>query len=124
MTRVGKHLVVSVQGLTFNDVIYYHEVPEDIEHVTIKVSDDYKTSSHEDATNLEIKMDAQQSRSLSGEELEYVQENFNTYVDLKANNSMPKMVFTEEYTTGSICAITKVPRRIKVFYYCDEFAGY
>lgn len=33
------------------------------------------------------------------------------------------MFYTEQYEAGDVCAVNGKPRRIKVFYYCDEFAG-
>lgn len=30
----------------------------------------------------------------------------------------------QEYTSGSICEVHKQPRRIVIFFYCDEYAGY
>jgi hypothetical protein len=35
-----------------------------------------------------------------------------------------KNFHVEEYTNGSICEVNKQPRRIKLYYYCDEYAGY
>jgi len=35
-----------------------------------------------------------------------------------------KNSYVEEYTDGTPCAVGGHPRRIKVQYYCDEFAGF
>ena len=34
-----------------------------------------------------------------------------------------KNVHVQNYTLGSQCAVTKEPRRLTMFYYCDEQAG-
>lgn len=33
------------------------------------------------------------------------------------------MQYTEEYDSGSTCFVTQKPRRIKLSFFCDEYAG-
>jgi hypothetical protein len=106
------NLYVSVQGLTFNDIIYEHRLSE--KQLEISLNQHYQAGvSHVDSKIVE-----------SGPDLKsYLRNNTEIYRVSRNKTSTPKMFFSEQYETGDICAVTGKPRRIKVFYFCDEYAG-
>ena len=46
------------------------------------------------------------------------------YLNLVNTIETHKNFHTEEYTDGSECVVTGKPRRLVLFYYCDEYAAY
>ena len=56
--------------------------------------------------------------------LQYVRKNIEIYQLLLSIDLPHKNLYTEQYIDGDVCAVDGKKRRIKIFYYCDEYAAY
>jgi hypothetical protein len=53
-----------------------------------------------------------------------VKENIELYESLKIKVPQHKNIYVQDYNDGSICVVNNKPRRIQIYYYCDEYAAY
>lgn len=119
LSFIGDQVAVSVQGLTFNDIIYTQSAAGITGDLQVKVAAAYqKAITVVEATAFDLSSDEAA--------LKYAQANLETYDYLRklSEDMGPKMVYMEEYDSGSTCYVTQKPRRIRLFYYCDEYAGH
>ena len=86
---------MTVQGLTFNDVIYSQKGNETL---TLNIGSDYRS----EITDMQLrKLGFSHDINI----LKYIENNFMTYEQLE--NTSHKNYFVEEYTDGSICEVNK-----------------